>query len=111
MLVTAITFDGSTGRRALPTLHVDVYATKQGNDANLFADQACTGPRAEQTFHLGRPKLRARLLAATGAMQPRDRMYVFACGPVPLVHEVWDHVTDLRGADYALDLHRETFEL
>ena len=98
-------------RRPLPQLHVTIYATKQGGAPNPYESFAVRAARADLTFAQGRPNLRASLAAATSGTGTHGQMFVFACGPAPMVRETWDNATVLRRHNHSVHFHRETFEL
>ena len=96
----------------LPTLHIHIYATKGGSSANPYAKHARSDKHAEVLFVPGRPNLRGEFAAACSGLKPEtERLFTFVCGPSQLVHEVWDLATELRGRNFNVGFHRETFEL
>lgn len=61
-------------------------------------------------FIAGRPKVDALFETMNAAHKPSDACLVFACGPAPMVAELWDHSIRCTIDGRRMDFHHEVFE-
>lgn len=79
-----------------PKLVLSVYVTRS---------KECLQP----PFYSGRPRMKA-MFDSLLANHPDKTALVFACGPPPLVAELWDNSTRCVKAGRRVDFHHEVFD-
>ncbi len=79
-----------------PNLVVSIYITRSKK-------------KLEPPFYSGRPSINKIFQTMTSSHQ-RKAGLVFACGPSPMVAELWDHSIKYTLAGTRIDFHHEIFE-